>query len=301
MKGRCGMTETSSWRFRELLQRPGLVSQPVVFDGLGARIAEDLGFDAIGLGGYAMGAHLATSEPLLGLEDVATLARYITGVCDLPLMVDAGAGYGEPLHVRHTVRILERAGAASVHIEDQIYPKRVHYHKGIEHIIPVEEMVTRLRHAVDAKRDPNFVICARTDAMATDGYEEGIRRARTYMDAGADMVMMFPNSEDETRRAPKDLPGVPLIYVNSTGNRLNRGLFSTQQLEGWGWKVASDAISSVNVTARALREMLTTLKDTGRPGLDQAEMIPNRKFIEDTIGLDRFYAIEEATVEHGVA
>lgn len=285
-------------RFRALVARPGIISQPVVYDALTARIAEDLGFEAIALGGYAMGAHLATSEPLLSLEDVATLTRYVSMASVLPVMVDAGAGYGEPVHVMHTVKVLEHAGAASVHMEDQIFPKRVHYHKGVEHVIPVDEMVTKLKAAIRARRDPDFVIVARTDAMRTDGYDEGIRRARAYMDAGADMIMMFPNNESETRQAPKDLPGVPLIYVNSEGNRLNRGVFALQDLESWGWKVASDAITTVNVVARAVREVLTNLRQTGRTGLVQEEMIPVRKFIEDTIGLDRYYVLEEATVEH---
>lgn len=286
-------------RFRELLARPGIISQPVIYDALGARIAEGLGFEALGLGGYAMGAHLATSEPLLSLEDVATITRYITLATKLPLMVDAGAGWGEPMHTMHTVKVLEHAGASSVHIEDQIFPKRVHYHKGVEHVIPAEEMATKLRAAMHARTDPNFVIVARTDAMRTDGYAEGIRRARAYAEAGADMIMLFPNNEEETRSAPKDLPEIPLIYVNSEGNRLGRGVFAVQDLGAWGWKMASDAITTINVAARALRDILSTLKETGRTGLRQEDMIPVRKFVEDAIGLDRYYQIEEETVEHG--
>lgn len=285
--------------FRRLLAQDGIIVQPIVSDPLMAKIAEGLGFPAIGLGGYAMGARLACSEPLLTLDDMALATRYITMASSLPLMVDAGAGYGEPVHVRHAVRVLEKAGAASLHIEDQIFPKRVHYHKGVEHIVPVDEMVMRIKAAVQARRDPNFVIVARTDAMRTDGYEEGIRRARAYMDAGADMVMLFPNNEEETRRTPKDLPGVPLIYVNSSGNRLGRGVFPVQQLEEWGWKMVSDAISTTNVVARAVRDVLTRLKETGETGLDQEEMIQVRKYIEDTVGLDELYKIEEATVERG--
>jgi 2-methylisocitrate lyase-like PEP mutase family enzyme len=286
-------------RFRELLKRPGIIVQPVVYDAFLARIAEYVGFEAVGLGGYALGAHLASSEPLLSLDDVAAATRSITRVCSLPLMVDAGAGYGEPLHVMHTVRVLEQAGAASLHIEDQIFPKRVHYHKGVEHVVPVEEMVAKIRAAVAARTDPDLVIVARTDAMRTDGYEEGIRRARIYMEAGADMIMLFPNDEAETRRTPVDLPGVPLIYVNSSGNRLGRGVFSAQQLASWGWKLVSDAISATNVVARSVRALFQTLKETGATGLDQQEMIEVRKFVEDVIGLDRLYKIEEETVEHG--
>ncbi|MFI5386543.1 MAG: isocitrate lyase/phosphoenolpyruvate mutase family protein, partial [Fimbriimonadales bacterium] len=139
------MTTAARARFRELLNKPGIIHQPAVFDPLTARIAEEVGFEAVGLGGYAMGAHLGTTEPLLNLEDVATMTRYVTRVTGLAVMADAGAGFGEPLHAMHTVRVLEHAGAASIHMEDQIYPKRVHYHKAVEHIIPIDEMALKLR------------------------------------------------------------------------------------------------------------------------------------------------------------
>lgn len=283
--------------FRRLLARDGIIQQPVIYDGLGARLCAELGFEAVGLGGYAMGASLAVSEPLVSLTEVARITEEVSLVSSLPIMVDAGAGYGEPLHVMHCVRVLEQAGAASIHIEDQIFPKRVHYHKGVEHVVPIEEMEARIHAAVRGRSDPDLVIVARTDAMRTDSYEEGIKRSLAYVEAGADAVMLFPNDEDETRRAPNDLPGIPLAYVNSTGNRLSRGVFSAQELEEWGWKVASDAVSTVTVAARAMRDVLRTLRETGSTGLDQEEMIEVRHALETTIGLDEFYAIEEATVE----
>jgi 2-methylisocitrate lyase-like PEP mutase family enzyme len=260
-------------------------------------VAAKLGFEAIALGGFAMGAHLATSEPLMSLGDVATLVGQVTLATDLPLMVDAGAGWGEPMHVMHAVRTLERAGAASLHIEDQIFPKRAHYHKGVEHVISVEAMSAKVRAAVQARSDPDFVLVARTDAMRTDGYEEGVRRARAYVAAGADMIMLFPNDEMETRSAPQDLPGVPLIYVNSEGNRSGRGIYSASDLEAWGWRLVYDAITVINVSARAVRDALTRLKRDGRTGLEQPEMIEVRQFVEDVIGLDDLYRVEAATVE----
>lgn len=286
-------------RFKELMERPGLVPQPAVFDPLGARIAEDVGFEAVDLGGYAMGASLASTEPLLSLDTVAEITRRITTVCSLPIMVDAGAGWGEPIHVMQTVKVLEQAGAGSIHIEDQIYPKRVHYHKGLEHVIDLDEMVMKVRAAVSARTDPNFVICARTDAMRTHGYDEGIRRAAALAEAGAECIMIFPNDEEETARAPKDLAGIPLVYVNSTGNRFGRGVYSLEQLDSWGWKFVNDAISLINVTGRAMRQFLETWKQTGEPGLDPDEIMRVRKQLEDTIGLEELYALEAETVEAG--
>jgi methylisocitrate lyase len=289
---------TRRQRFRRLLSEPGARIQPVVYDPMGARIAEDVGFEMIALGGFAVGAHLAISEPLCSLEEFARITRSINLVCNLPIMVDAGAGYGEPLHVMHTVRVLEQAGASSLHIEDQYFPKRVGYHRGIEEIIPAAEMVDKIRAALRARTDPDLVIVARTDAMRTHGYDEVIRRARDYMRAGAEAIMLFPNDEAETRSAPRDLPSTPLIYVNSTGNRFGRGVFPAARLGEWGWKIVYEAISSVNVAAGAMRRYLTTLKNTGESGLDPDEARAVRDELERTIGLHELYALEGGAFGH---
>lgn len=283
-------------KFRQMLAEPGILVQPAIYDPLGARIAQEAGIRCIGLGGYAMGAHLAITEPLVSLDEAARITRQIMAVANLPIMVDAGAGWGEPLHVMHTLRTLEQAGAASLHIEDQYYPKRVSYHRGVEEVIPAEEMVGKIKACVSARTDPDFVIVARTDAMRTDGYDEGIKRARAYIEAGADAILCFPNDEEETIRAPKDLPGVPLVYVNSTGNSFGRGVFPAPQLEAWGWKIVFDAISAINVTAGAMRTYLSTLAATGDSGLRHEEVATVRKAVERTIGLEELYKLEDETV-----
>ncbi len=283
-------------RFRELLAAPGIIHAPTCYDPLSARIAEQVGFECLSLGGYAMGAHLATSEPLLTLSEVARIVRDMVRVTSLPIIVDAGAGWGEPLHVIRTVRDLEAAGAAALHMEDQFFPKRAHYHKGIEHVIPLKDMVAKVRAAVAARRDPDFAIVARTDAMRTDGYAEAVRRANTCAEAGADLIMIFPNSLDEARRAPKEIRA-PVVYVNSEGNRLGRPIFHVNQAEDLGYKVLYDAITVTLVKYKAVRDILSHLKATGRTGFGQTEMIALRKAVEDTIGLEEYYRIERDTVE----
>jgi len=280
-----------------MLNGAEVIVQPAVYDAFGAMMAHHLGFKAVALGGYATGAHLGVTEPLLSLEDVAMATRYITRASPLPLMVDAGAGWGEPMHVMHTVRVLEHAGAGSLHIEDQIYPKRAHYHKGIEHIISREAMVEKIQAALEARMDPDFVIVARTDAMLTNGYEEGIRRTLAYHEAGADMVMIFPNGEDEARRAPGDAEGVPLIYLNATGHRLGRGVFSVDQLREWGYKLVDDGTGVFMAMVKAVRDVLTALRDAGATELDDEEMIGVRRFAEEVLDLERYYRVEAATVE----
>ncbi len=282
--------------FREMLHAPGIIHAPIAYDPLTARIAERVGFRCLDLGGYALGASSCISEPLLSLEEVLMATRRITAAVSIPLMVDGGAGYGDPVHVIRTVRELERAGAAAVHIEDQVFPKRALYHRGVEHLISADEMCQKIRTAIRARQDPEFVIAARTDAMRTDGFFEGVRRANLYVEAGADMVMIFPNTPEEARKAPGEIRA-PLIFVNSEGNRLGRPIFPAGELQTMGYKMVNDAISAIAVVFQSVKDMFQRLHDTGRTGMDQAVFVGVRKEIEDTIGLEEYYQIEEQTVE----
>jgi 2-methylisocitrate lyase-like PEP mutase family enzyme len=282
--------------FQELLKSPGIIHAPITYDPLGAKIAEQVGFRALDIGGYALGASSCVPEPLLSLEEIAMATRRITAAVSIPVMVDGGAGYGDAVHVMRTVQHLEQAGAAAVHIEDQVFPKRVHYHKGQEHVIPAEEMCEKIRYATKSRRDSAFVIAARTDAMRTDGFAEGIRRANLYAEAGADMIMIFPNNVDEARQAPREVRA-PLIYVNSEGNRLGRPILGVRELEDMGYKMVNDAISAITVVYKSVKELLTRLKETGHTGMDQEVFRTVRKEIEDTIGLEEYYVVEEKTVE----
>src|ERR1700676_1295962 len=240
--------------FQEMLKSPGIIHAPVAYDPLSAKIAERVGFRALDIGGYALGASSCVPEPLLSLEEVAVATRRMTAAVNIPIMVDGGAGYGDAVHVMRTVQVLEQAGAAAVHIEDQVFPKRVHYHKGQEHVIPAEEICEKIRCATMRCFDSGFVIAARTDAMRTDGFAEGVRRANLYAEAGADMVMIFPNTDEEARQAPKEIRA-PLVYVNSEGNRLGRPLLPINQLEDYGYKMVNDAISAITVMYKNVKEL----------------------------------------------
>jgi methylisocitrate lyase len=283
-------------RLQQLLAAPGLIRAVNVYDPLTARIAESLGFQAIALGGFQLGAHLCTTEPMLTLTEVCQSARYITQAVNIPLKVDCGAGFGDPAHVVRTVREAEAAGIACIHIEDQVYPKRAHYHRGIEHIIPVEEMVAKIKAAVAARRDPDFVIVGRTDAMRTDDVHEGIRRGNIYAEAGCDMVEVFPNSVEEVRLVPKEVQA-PTIYVNSPGNRLGRPLLSWTELEEMGYKMALDSTTVAIAAARAVRDTLETYLRDERPPERHEVAVEMREWIETLIGLPEYYRIEEETTE----
>lgn len=283
-------------KFRELLSSPRFILALGVWDPLTARVGESLGIECVHLGGYQLGVGSAISEPLISLTELANFTRYITAAVRIPLVVDAGAGYGEPLHVMRTVKEIERAGAAGLHIEDQIYPKRAHYHKGVEHVLSREEMVAKIRAAVAARTDPNFMIMGRTDAMATDGFAEGVERANLFLEAGADMVMIFPNSLEEARRAPREIKG-PIAFVNSEGNRLKRPVFSVKEFEDMGYKMATYPTQLLCPVVQEMKRIVTNLKTKGVSGFTQEQMIPWRKECEDLIGLEEYYRIERETVE----
>jgi methylisocitrate lyase len=288
---------TPSARLRARLAEPGAIIAPSVPDPLTARLAQRAGFDAIALGGYTLGAHLLTTEPLIDVQELAAATRRVMRYVDLPFIVDGGAGYGEALHVMHTVREIERAGAAAIHIEDQHYPKRVHYHRGVEAVIDVDRMLPKIRAAVAARTDPDFVIIARTDAMRTHGYEEGIRRAKAYREAGADLVMVFPNDAREAAAAPTDA-GAPLVYTNSQGGRFGRPVLSRDQVTEYGYAIALDAQAAILTVARSLEAMFEHLAREGVIDVEQEALIPVRDHLEDVIGLNELYALEEATVEN---
>lgn len=283
-------------KFRALLPRPGFILAMGVWDPLSARVAEAEGMECVHLGGYQLGVGSAISEPLVSLGELADFTRAITAAVRVPLIVDAGAGYGEPLHVMRTVREIERAGAADLHIEDQIYPKRAHYHRGVEHIVPREEMLDKIRAAVAARTDPDFMIMGRTDAMATDGFAEGVARANLFLEAGVDMVMVFPNTLEEAKRAPREIKG-PVAYVNSEGNRLKRPVFSVQEFGDMGYKLATYPTQLLCPAVQEMKRVLRNFKAKGVSGFTQEQMIPWRKECEDLIGLDEYYRIERETVE----
>lgn len=278
------------------MARPKFIPALGIWDPYTARVAEALGMECVHIGGYQLGTHYVTSEPLLTLTELATTTRYVTSAVKIPVIVDAGAGFGEPLHVMRCVRELEKAGAAGIHIEDQIYPKRAHYHKGIEHVIPRNEMVAKIKAALAARTDPDFFIMARTDAMHTDGFAEGVERANLYLEAGAEMVMIFPDTEKDARQAPREIKGA-LAYTNSEGNRLRRPLFTIDEFERIGYKLSTYPTALLCPVTQEMKRIITNLRTRGETGLDREKMIVWRKEVEDLIGLEEYYRIESETVE----
>jgi methylisocitrate lyase len=289
---------------RELIAKPGIIAAPGIFDPLSARIAESLGFQALDLPGSALGYHTCLMEPNLGLEDMVEALRRITSVVNIPVMVDVGAGFGEPAHLLRTVRFLEQAGAAGIHLEDQVYPKRFHYHTGQEHTISAEEMLQKIRYAVEARRDPDFIIVGRTDAFRTVSFEEGIRRSNLYVEAGADMIMpSHVTTGEQVKRLPHEI-NAPLNWTHSAGRPGEAPVYSLQELQALGgakggFKLINYVGGPIFASFKAIKDDLQFLKQTGSPRMDYNAFSSIEKDTQEVCNLPEYIKIENATTEKG--
>jgi methylisocitrate lyase len=215
---------------KELLKQERIIVAPGCFDPLSAKIVEKVGFPACYLGGWAVGAHLAITEPLTTLTEMVDVSRNIASALKIPLIVDADSAFGHLPMVQRTVSSFEQSGVAAIHLEDQVVPKRLHYHKGEIDMISIDEMMQKLEHALNARKNHDFLIIARTDAGRNkdEPFTNAIERANIYATSGADMVMVFPRNEEEMALAPKKI-NHPLVYVASEG--LGRPIPSPDELQ----------------------------------------------------------------------
>lgn len=247
--------------FRDLLASGRLIQMPGAINPLSARLIQDTGLQAVYLSGAVFSADLGL--PDIGLTTSAELAeraRQIARVSDLPLLVDADTGFGEPVNAARTVQLLEDAGAAGLHLEDQVNPKRCGHLDG-KSIVPREDMVRRLRGAVSARHDPDFLIMARTDARAVEGLDAAVDRAKAYIDAGADAVFpeaLVSEAEFAAFRAAVDVP----LLANMTEFGKGR-LLTARQLTDLGYNIALYPVTLLRLAMGALEDGLRTLAAEG--------------------------------------
>jgi 2-methylisocitrate lyase-like PEP mutase family enzyme len=284
---------------RKLVNAGKFLELPTAHDALTGRLIESVGFKSLYVGGFVTGGSTAISEPQLTMSEQIRVASDIANGLKIPVVMDAGAGWGEPLHTMRTIRECIRAGIAGVHIEDQLFPKRAHYHTYVAHNIPINEYRDKIKLACAQRdeTDKDFVIIARSDACREQGYKEAVKRMLVARDAGADMGLIFPRNDKETIDAPKACK-LPMVYVQSRGNRDKRPLYSNEQLKDMGYAGCIDAILSVGVQFHFMRQALLELKKSGDyTGMTATEWITARHDIETLIGLEDYYRIERETVE----
>lgn len=293
------MTERSTTKLRALLAAERFIMMPAAYHQLGGRMIQQAGFKGVYCGGFVTGGSRAITEPLLTMNEQIAVAGEIASSISVPLVADGGAGFGEPLHTMRSVREFIRAGVAGIHIEDQLYPKRAHYHKYVAHAVPKDEFIDKVKYACRARDevDKDFVLIARTDTCRFEGLDVAVDRINAAADVGADMGLLFPRNDEEMAAAPKRCK-VPLMYVQSRGNRDGRPLKTTQQMTEMGYKICIDAITPLLIDYHFNKLALEELARTGTyTGLTETQCRAARQEVETLIDLEKFYEIEEQTVE----
>lgn len=246
---------------------------PGAFNALSARVIADLGFEAI----YVTGAGVTNmwfglpDQAFMGLTDIADHTARIRDAVDVPLIVDADTGFGNALNTYHAVRTLERAGADCIQLEDQVSPKRCGHFNGKE-VISTEEMVSKIKAAVDARRDQGTLIMARTDACAMHGFEAAVERAQRYSEAGADILFVEAvTTENEIRTLPQRLQKPQLMNMVIGGKT---PIFNADELGDLGYGLVLYANAALQSAVAGMQKALTVLRETHRIDEDPALVIP---------------------------
>ena len=268
-------------RLRQMLDSGPMVVAPFILNALHAKIAESVGFDAVYMTGAGTAAERGFPDVgLLTMTEMVANAKYIAGAVDIPVICDADTGYGNMINVQRTVREYEAAGVAGIHIEDQLFPKKCGFFEG-KQVIPMEEHVQKIRAALDARRDPDFVIIARCDAYAVTGWEDTVTRCRAYRDAGADMVFVdgIKTPEDLANYAT-DLKELPRMY--------NGDLAPTQEVDALGYRLMICG-STIWLVYQQIRDAFAELKETGKVN---PERYGTRWDVAGLLGLDQIYELE---------
>ncbi len=267
---------------------------PGAFSPLVAMAVEDAGFDGVYVSGAALSADLGLPDVgLTTLSEVAGRGAQIARATALPALIDADTGFGEPLNVARTVQALEDAGLAGCHLEDQVNPKRCGHLDG-KSLVGEDEMVRRLRAAVDARRDPDFVICARTDARGPEGLDAAIRRARRYVDAGADMVFPEALTDEREFAAVRAAIDVPLL-ANMTEFGKSR-LLDAATLSSLGINVVIYPVTTLRLAMGAVEEGLRAIAAGGT----QEPLVPRmqtRGRLYDLLGYADYRAFDAGVAD----
>jgi 2-methylisocitrate lyase-like PEP mutase family enzyme len=276
---------------RSLVEASRGVMVPGAFNALSAKVIEDIGFEAI----YVTGAGVTNmtlglpDQGFMGLAEIAEATSRIRDAVSLPLIVDADTGFGNALNVRHAVRTLERAGADCIQLEDQVSPKRCGHFNGKD-VVPTAEMVGKIKAAVDARQDPDFLVMARTDARSVHGFEAAVERAVAFAEAGADILFVEAcESVHEIRALPSRLP-VPQLMNMVIGGKTP--IVSADELATMGYGIVLYANAALQGALLGMQRALSSLKETRR--LEESSgLVASFKERQRLVGKPALDALEE--------
>jgi 2-methylisocitrate lyase-like PEP mutase family enzyme len=282
--------------FRSLINGNDLVVAPCALNPMMARIAEDAGFKAVYMSGGSLGWLKCVTEANLTLPELAEIAVDVRAVCKLPIILDAGGGWGDPMHVHRTIGLTEAAGFAAIEIEDQLLPRRVEHHIGIDNLVDTDLMVDKVREAVAARTDPDLVIIARTNARRVYDLDDAVRRGEAFHRAGADMLFVYTRNAEEIRYAAERLPAPLMMFAPPDG--FSTFALSPTDLAKLGYRLAASSGTSFAAMYKAVRQSMECLaQDRMDPFLGPGGADVEMKRAHQTTGLDRMLEVERRTMK----
>jgi methylisocitrate lyase len=282
---------------RAMLSRGAPVVAPGAYDPYSALLIESLGFEAVYLGGNALGLQLGVGQPFVTLTETADAVHRISRFVKAPLVVDAGAGFGDAAHAAIAMRALGHAGAAALHIDDQRYPKRAHYHRGRGRLEEATVVADKLRAMRDAARGAGPLLIARTDAWRVTGsMDDTIERCRSYAAAGAEAVMVLDLGPDQAPHVRQALPDVPLVWIGGIAEPVP----TTAQLQAAGFAMTLYPFNSIGAVTESLLATWRALQADGRPPVPVAPASQTLRQALALIGMDAHLKIESQTTERAL-
>lgn len=289
-------------KMRQTLAKGGMVVAPGAYNVPTARLVQDLGFEYLYVGGSQTGTALGWTEPMLTTTHMVEMGRTVARACreELPVILDAGAGFGEPVHVMDAVEQLELAGVTAIHIEDQFFPKRVSYHRGLEHVVPVDVYQQRLEYALKARKTKDFLIIARNDGFHAapapylpngGGREEAVKRAHAAMELGVDIIMVIGVREREDfQYFRKEITDIPLLALSGPGG------LGVQDFKDLGHQIVIYPSVAVQTVVGAVYDFYSQLLDSDRVPVITSDPREMMALSHRLTRLEEKQAVEKATI-----
>ena len=281
--------------FRKLIAGDELIVAPVALNPIMARLAAKAGFKALYMSGGSLGWLKCVTEANLSLSEMIEVALDMRAVCPLPIVLDVGGGFGDPVHLHRTVALAEAAGIGAIELEDQLLPRRVEHHAGIDHLVPLELMVDKIKEAIAARTDRNLVIIARTNARRISTLDEALRRAEAFHKAGADMLFVHTRQPEEIRTVAERL--APPLMTFAPVDGFATFPYSPAEMAKLGYRLAASSGTAFAAMYKAVRQSYECLAQ-GRidPFLGPGGADKEMKAAQETCELSRLLQIERRTM-----